>query len=507
MTIPGEIWPKYPVGEPKPIGLSRPGSNWLFPFTLDLTANPDAATLWLNGSTAKNSAQQKPLIDVIGDHGYPDERFAGTGQYDGARIGRPYPHFALVGPTSEDHHAVCAQLKEFFLASFGELAEIPPRLRFFPSSFVTQNTLYFGPGIFVPEPDAKPIGRLSLRGAGDWVSPFLIRNQDTQEAGFYAGQRGLVAATWHNEAPALLDLGTLAQGRDVEHFSVFLGASEASARPRVGLHKGLGVATKLQMTTEVSLAELDTDEGVPLTLPDQRVHLRYEADIRPFRLSSTLPDGPALALMGIALPAGQPGLKLSEPVETLLEFDENMVPVTKPLHPRRYTLEAKGGGLNWQKPEIYDWTSRKWRTPSDAKLELTWYKLPGLCNCWMASRAEKLPFGFVDLDRLGRATHSLGALLDCTGVIKRNTSFQSWSDVFSGPNELTFEQDGRHLMISDPSGLDHLETRVFLPGNQFPKDPAASAKQTSVRIEPGHLVVIGGMVWRYQLPERSGQRV
>ena len=148
--------PLIQVGRNQMSPTGQPGSIWLYKYRLDFSLAPDAATLWEFGKTKGHQYAPKGLMDLIGDYGFEDQRFAGPGQYDGARLKRPYTDFALVGPASKENYSnLMAELADFFEASYGDLAERQPSFGFFPSSMVAEDYFFWGPGIFVPHPSAE----------------------------------------------------------------------------------------------------------------------------------------------------------------------------------------------------------------------------------------------------------------------------------------------------------------------------------------------------------------
>ena len=347
--------------------------------------------------------------------------------------------------------------------------------------------------------------RLDGPHGGDWVSPVLYRNQTEQDAGFYAGQRGLVASTWPTEAPAQFEVSRISSDADFPHFSLFLGASTPGSLPRIGVHCGDGMAQRVQTATEITLEDLSADEGFEIRLQTKwKLRVRYEADTRAFRLHSTgeLPSGPYLALRGIYVPTRWTDASRRGRLDTLLEFDKDGVPLTKPLQPRRFTLQVQHGRLLGASAKLYDWENRKWIKPEAVNLKVTPYTLDGSSKGVMVARKEESPFGFVHLDDFTNDPIAIEKLLDCCAFISSSAGERLWSDELGPMGGLLFAPTSDSLLISEPSLQDALGSRLFRPSGAFPQGHATPCVTPTERIQPSDHFIAGGMVWSSHKPKR-----
>lgn len=479
---------------------------WTHSIDLKLDRQPDAAALWERGRTPHVEYAATGLMYSIEAAGYPDFSFAAQGQYDGARLIRPYSHFALVAGEDAEFSGLMRELSVFHRASFGELTDDDPRFGFFTSSVIDRPRLYFGPGIYVPDDGATPIARLSFHldsGASAWTSPTLTCHGERTEAGFYTGQLGVLACSSALFGPAVLDSGRLDPHGSLPNFQVHFGAKDPLSPPGVRAKVRVADRWAEQPMRHTPPEELTSQDGIRIDLGQKAsLRMRYEPDIRDTPILRAPPGGAALEISGLMLPARRASRTGAIRVETTLDFDGEWMPLTNPLQTCRRTLQVAHRSFGRRSLMAYDWQKRRWLDcekrpdcpPRFQALEFQEYRLAGLCDGYLVRRADCRPFGYLQAPFETELTSDLNALLDCGGAMNSGGVTHTWSRWFDVGRSIALSPGDGSLILRAAYNEESLARALFLPSPEHPEREATPRPDRGARIPNNGTFFIGGLM-------------
>ncbi|MGF1553837.1 MAG: hypothetical protein ACFBWO_15265 [Paracoccaceae bacterium] len=424
----------------------------LYEIRLPMTGGTyDFRALWERGGEA-GGRRVPALIDWIGERGYPDGRWTASGAGERGFLIRPPLDFALLGSGLERPDLFARAMATYFSVAFGSIADGEPSFAFHalngqPDAEAFGFRLYHGRGVFNPEENERPAGRVRLAlgahrvgprdGASPrWREPMLGGPPGDRPAGLYAHQDAAVFAVnpapgGEGGAPAWTTLGPRDGLAAPAPFRVLLKPSARRGAIAARIEREPGAAGSGR-SHEI---ELDPDGGAEVLYArgrDEEVPVTIEVatDRRPGRLLDAPPRGPRLALCGVVLPTACAQGRRPAPARGWLHLDgaERPCPVTRPLQAkelsvvvaRRRGLLGSGGGLDaW----LYRWSDdqaeRFARSGEDWRaggLRVSALSLPEGCEGRLVRPdASGGPFGWVSLAALldggSHRRAPLGALL------------------------------------------------------------------------------------------------
>ncbi len=157
-----------------------------------------------------------------------------------ARAGVPFRDVVLKGPNEPDH-ALARQLKITFDTEFAS-SGVELAVHSAQDASMTSTIAYYGYGVFAPVRSDVRVADLEFSWVGpqaDVIHPKLGAVSGSQDAGWYAGQNGIVLGFSGDPAPATLPLpaGASDAFRDsLAQAVLFVGRRNRASLPKIELH-------------------------------------------------------------------------------------------------------------------------------------------------------------------------------------------------------------------------------------------------------------------------------